>query len=481
MFASVNHVASLRLGFSPLFSVSETSVAGTFGLSVGLPAIVGEAVLFAGLGIALGVVGFRRRMRVLRTVHAQELLLLRQETERSQRDAQGAEAQVVVVRLAGDSLPFGLLVIDENGTEVLCNPEVAVVLGPKSPSVPDDTRIDSRSDGEVMAGGTLRRLLDRAAEGQRGREMFDVVGPPRRSFTVAAEPIGERINGRFAVVGTVQDASEARRTEAMRQDFITNVSHELRTPVGAIAILAETLAAETDKQAAARLTGRLEHEAHRLSVMVDDLLALGTVESSGSGPDDYVPVPELIDEAIERARVSAETRKLAIEVSSVGHGLLVRGDRRQLVTALHNLLENALKYSDKGQPVIVDASLPLLPPAPLISLPNGEMSASTPRVAIAVRDSGIGIPTRDQERIFERFYRVDRARARDTGGSGLGLAIVRHVVRNHDGDITVASQEGEGSTFTLHLPGYARVSSDSAQAVDVSSARSNQQGNPNGI
>ena len=329
-----------------------------------------------------------------------------------------------------------------------------------------------------MAGGTLRRLLDRASDGHRGREVLDVIGPPRRSFTVSAEPIGERTNGRYAVVGTVQDASEARRTEAMRQDFITNVSHELRTPVGAIAILAETLASETDPKAAARLTGRLEHEAHRLSVMVDDLLALGTVESSGSGPNDYVPVPELIDEAIERARVSAETRHLQIEVSSVGHGLVVRGDRRQLVTALHNLLENALKYSDKGQPVIVEASLAH---TSAVVTPDGTSASAPPKVAIAVRDRGIGIPTRDQERIFERFYRVDRARARDTGGSGLGLAIVRHVVRNHDGDVTVTSQEGEGSTFTLHIAGYARRGNDSAQLVDASSARSPQQGSPNGI
>lgn len=483
MFGIADLAAGLRLGlFLPSVSAHPPS-AEVLGASFGVPLIVGEALFFTGVGAGLFALLARSRLSRLRRTQGQEEQSLRYASERLQRDLDLARSHLQVVRQAGDALPFGIAVLDPIGRDVLRNPEVSSVLGPESSSLDSEGRTERRSDGEVMAGGTLRRLLERAADGQRGRESLDIVGPPRRSFTVTAEPIGECVNGRFAVVGTVQDASEARRTEAMRQDFITNVSHELRTPVGAIAILAETLAAETDRLAAARLTGRLEHEAHRLAVMVDDLLALGTVESSGAGSEEFVPASELLDEAIERARVSAETRGLTIEVSSVGHGLLVRGDRRQLVTALHNLLENALKYSDKGQPVVVDASLSHGPPAGFPGGLAGGLAGGllkgwqrgtepVPRVAISVRDHGIGIPTRDQERIFERFYRVDRARARDTGGSGLGLAIVRHVARNHDGDITVSSVEGEGSTFTLLLPGYARGGAESMQLADAVSAPS---------
>ena len=480
MFGIADIAASFRLGsFFPLFAGGQS--AHVLVASFGAPLIVGEAFFFTCVGAALVALVARRRLATLRRTQRQEEQSLAYAGERLQRDLDLARAHLQVVRQAGDALSFGITVLDSSGRDVLRNPEVASFLGPDSGLPDGESRVDRRSDGEVMAGGTLRRLLERAADGHRGRENLDIVGPPRRSFIVTAEPIGDRVNGRFAVVGTVQDASEARRTEAMRQDFITNVSHELRTPVGAIAVLAETLASETDRHAAARLTGRLEHEAHRLAVMVDDLLALGRVESSGVGSEEFVPAPELLDEAIERARVSAATRELTIEVTSVGHGLLVRGDRRQLVTALHNLLENALKYSDKGQPVVVDASLSHRPPG---ALTQGSAHGASgglveslrddtepgPCVAISVRDHGIGIPMRDQERIFERFYRVDRARARDTGGSGLGLAIVRHVARNHDGDIIVSSVEGEGSTFTLLLPGYARGGAESTQLADALSA-----------
>ncbi len=412
-------------------------------LALSIPAIIAEGLVAGALG-ALAATLFHVRRQASRTAIAKEVELLAQRgvAEREVRDRVLADDRTTIESAVG-VLPIGVVVIGAGGTELLCNRVAGAVLGAVD-------QPDARTDGEVMAGGTLRRLLERASGGQRGREPLEIVGPPRRSFVLAAEPIGEPINGMFAVVGTVTDVSEQRRADAMRQDFITNVSHELRTPVGAVAILAETLSAETDPTIVARLTARLESEAHRLSAMVDDLLALGNVESGGAG-DELVPVPELIDEAIERARASAETRRLTIEIDDVGHGLSVHGDRRQLVSALHNLLENALKYSDKPIPVRVSAT------------PRVEAMTGATRIAITVTDHGIGIPTRDQERVFERFYRVDRARARDTGGSGLGLAIVRHVTRNHNGEVSLASTEGEGSTFTLVLPGVARVNVSAAQ------------------
>lgn len=405
-------------------------------LGLSTPAIVAEGLIAGTLGALGATLVFLRRQRGREAVAREaEQLARRENAERDMHDQRHNADRAMVVS-AINVLPIGVVVMGLGGTEVLRNAEAAAVLG--APDQPD-----FRTDGEVMAGGTLRRLLERASGGQRGREPLEIIGPPRRSFVLAAEPIGEPVNGGYAVVGTVTEVSEQRRADAMRQDFITNVSHELRTPVGAVAILAETLSAETDPTIVARLTARLESEAHRLSTMVDDLLALGSVESGGAG-DELVPVPELIDEAIERARASAESRRLSVEVDDVGQGLAVHGDRRQLVSALHNLLENALKYSDKPTPVRVCAT------------PRRDETTGATRVAITVTDHGIGIPTRDQERIFERFYRVDRARARDTGGSGLGLAIVRHVTRNHNGEVSVQSIEGEGSTFTLTLPGVNR-------------------------
>lgn len=411
-------------------------------LAVSVPAVVAEVLLSGALGVGVGVAIMMMRSRARQRLHGHAVAGLRQDLVTATSEVRMRTDDLVAIGRAARVLPLGVLVVEADGREIVRNEAMDVVLGP--PAGVKVERGDPRSDGEVMAGGTLRRLVERAADGHRGRESLDIVGPPRRTYIVTAEPIDVPDGNRVAVVATVQDVSEQRRTEAMRQDFISNVSHELRTPVGAVAILAETLATETDRSAIARLSGRLEREAHRLSSMIDDLLALGNVESAASAGDEFVSVPEIIDEAIERARASAEKRGIIVDVVDVGRGLTVRGDRRQLVTALHNLLENALKYSDKGAPVEVRAFLD---------------ESSPGRIAIAVVDRGIGIPTRDQERVFERFYRVDRARARDTGGSGLGLAIVRHVVRNHDGDVTVHSIEGEGSTFTLLLPGLQRTSS----------------------
>ena len=411
-------------------------------LSANVPVVVAEGLLLGALGVGVGVSIASVLNRARHRAQTEEMAGLHREITARDADVRRSSDDLAIIGHAAAVVPLGLIVVDADGRELVRNDAADVVLGP-SVGV-DGPRIDARSDGEVMAGGTLRRLMERAADGHRGREALDIVGPPRRTYIVSAEPLPALGTTRSAVVGTVQDVSEQRRTEAMRQDFISNVSHELRTPVGAVAILAETLAGETDRAAITRLSGRLEREAHRLSSMIDDLLALGNVESAASDGYEFVSVPEVIDEAIERARTSSENRGIGVEVVEVGRGLSIRGDRRQLVTALHNLIENALKYSDKGAPVVIRARVD---------------PSVAGRIAIAVIDRGIGIPTRDQERVFERFYRVDRARARDTGGSGLGLAIVRHVVRNHDGDVTVRSVEGEGSTFTLLVPGFDRSTS----------------------
>jgi two-component system sensor histidine kinase SenX3 len=181
----------------------------------------------------------------------------------------------------------------------------------------------------------------------------------------------------------------------------------------------------------------LLEESHRVGRTIDDLLSLSRIEAEEELTHPAVPVVDVIEEAVARTAPAAEQREIRIEESPVPSVLAVEGDARQLVSALYNLLENAVKYSDPGSVVEVSAR------------------EEDGWAEMVVADSGPGIPTRDLERIFERFYRVDRGRSRDTGGTGLGLAIVRHVATNHGGEVTVQSREGEGSTFVLRLPAVA--------------------------
>ncbi len=239
----------------------------------------------------------------------------------------------------------------------------------------------------------------------------------------------------------VADEAERRRVEALRRDFVANIGHELRTPVGALVVLAETLRSELEElegieasPTVRRLSERLTYEAARLGRTIDDLLELSRIEAGEVLVRTELPVGEVVADALERTAPAAELTGAQIEVRMPDASVVVSGDRRQLVSALGNLIDNAVKYSGPGGTVEVSVD-------------------TTGRgVRFVVRDHGIGIPGADQVRIFERFYRVDRARRRDTGGTGLGLAIVRHVALNHGGTVEVSSTEGEGATFTLTIP-----------------------------
>jgi two-component system, OmpR family, sensor histidine kinase SenX3 len=275
-----------------------------------------------------------------------------------------------------------------------------------------------------------------AADALRGRgaeRELELFGPPRRVLSVRAVPLADELRPSGVLV-VVEDTSERRRLENVRRDFVANISHELKTPVGALALLAETLLDEDDPDVTRRLAERLASEAFRVGNTIDDLLELSRLEVATGLAADDVGVTHFVQDAADRVRPAAEQRGIEIDVESAPTRLSVVGDRRQLVSAVTNLLDNAVKYSEPGSTVHVT------------SRTDGRW------VDVTVRDHGIGIPRRDLERIFERFYRVDRARSRDTGGTGLGLAIVRHVASNHQGEIRVESREGAGSTFTLRLP-----------------------------
>jgi two-component system sensor histidine kinase SenX3 len=252
-------------------------------------------------------------------------------------------------------------------------------------------------------------------------------------LALSAHPLESPAGTRLGLGAVVDDVTERHQIDAVRRDFVANVSHELRTPIGALAVLADTIADHDDPDVIRRLVLRVGEESRRAARLVDDLLDLTRIEAAGSGAFEDVDLAEVARAAVERVQTVAAERGSSVEVTAAP-GTVVRGERAQLVSAVANLVDNALKYSAPGAVVQLDVV-------------EEEEAA-----VIIVRDPGIGIPRRDLERIFERFYRVDRARSRETGGTGLGLAIVRHVAENHGGSVSVESTEGVGSTFTLRLP-----------------------------
>jgi two-component system, OmpR family, sensor histidine kinase SenX3 len=256
------------------------------------------------------------------------------------------------------------------------------------------------------------------------------------TFAVRVAPLSGAVGGGGLVLVLAEDRTESQRVEQVRRDFVANVSHELKTPVGALALLAETIEdAADDEEAVRRFAGRMRQEAARLTFLVQDLITLSRIQAAEPVPDPRpVAVDAVVAEALDRCRMKANAR--GITLASIGvRGLGVLGEEDLLVTAVRNLLENAVVYSPERTRVVVCVKKP------------GDGG-----VEISVTDQGIGIPGRDLERIFERFYRVDPARSRATGGTGLGLAIVKHVTAGHGGRVHVRSVEGAGSTFTLWLP-----------------------------
>ena len=322
--------------------------------------------------------------------------------------------------IAINELEVGLVVIDQDGAAVASN-DVA------------ERYLEARH-AEVLVGAAVNDLLSGARQGRNGERLVTLTGPPPRVIRVSAQVIfdDQRPLGAVAVI---DDRTEATRIDQVRRDLVANLSHELRIPISAIAFLAETLSGEFDGVVSERLIGRISTEADRVGDIIEDLLELSRVELEGTPRHDMVDVEALLASAADQVRSSAGARGVRLARLPAPGDLRLIGDRGQLLRAVVNLLENAINYSD------ADSEIEL-----------GAVGLGTATVDIVVRDRGIGIPQHEHERIFERFYRVDKARSRGMGGTGLGLSIVRHIVVNHDGEILVRSREGEGATFTLRLP-----------------------------
>jgi len=257
------------------------------------------------------------------------------------------------------------------------------------------------------------------------------IGAGTHDLLVRVASIGDA--GLIAIL--IFDDSEMRRLDSIRRDFVANISHELKTPIGALSILSEAvLEASNDPEAITKFASRMQAEAKRLSGLVQEIIDLSRLQDDDPLKNGKpVDLSEVITEAIDQSRLNAENRKISLAFEGV-EGVKVNGDRAQIMMAIHNLIENAINYS-----------------------PNGTRVAITLKIVdaiaeVAVSDQGIGIPEKDLERIFERFYRVDPARSRLTGGTGLGLSIVKHIAKNHGGDVSLWSVEGAGSTFTIRFP-----------------------------
>ncbi len=333
-----------------------------------------------------------------------------------------------------DSLRVGVVVLDSTDQPVLVNPSARAMGLLRAGAVPGTPR--AHPIVRTLAGQVRRTGMRREVE-------LDL---PRGAEGSGAEPLGVNLRavalGGGLVAVEAFDVTDSHRVARVRRDFVANVSHELKTPIGALQLLAEAILDATDigtdgtvdVEAARRFAERMQRESVRLGTLVTELLELTRLQGAEPLPDpEPVSVDWVVAEAVDRSRTAAVAKEIDIEVRGQ-HGLRVFGSDSQLATAVGNLIENAVAYSENGKTVVVT------------------VRGDEDRIEVAVADEGIGIAADEVDRVFERFYRSDRARSRATGGTGLGLAIVKHIATNHGGRVDVSSALGGGSTFTLRLP-----------------------------
>jgi two-component system sensor histidine kinase SenX3 len=388
------------------------------------------ALLALALGAALGVVLMPR---------------LRDRQERRSLEQDGITISQMLQHVVAMS-PVGIVVVDTHRDVVYTNAQ-ARELGLVRDRLLDE-RAWSAAQRTLATGEDVEVDLSQARRQNPGRSGLHVRGHVR---------LLTEDDGRFAVV-YVDDQSEYARMEATRRDFVANVSHELKTPVGAMGVLSEALLASTDDpETVGRFAEMMVTESKRLANMVGELIELSRLQGAEPLPDlDAVDVDTVVAEALSRHKVAADNADIAI-TTDAPTGYRVYGDQPLLVTAIANLVSNAIAYSPEGSQVSISRRR------------RAEF------IEIAITDRGIGIASADQERVFERFFRVDKARSRATGGTGLGLAIVKHVAANHNGSIRLWSQPGTGSTFTLSIPAYPHHDLDDQDERDGSNEREDHQ------
>ena len=378
------------------------------------------------ISLALLALGLLVGLAVLITKIQAKKVSVTQENVKLQLDIDDLTQQIDAAHLsfrrgqaALDSLAIGVVTTDERGSVCLTND-----IG--------QTYLEGRR-ADALVAKALSEALSIANNGVEAKKTVTLTGPPSKVIEVRAIPISEPELA-IGAVALIEDQTAAARIDRVRRDFIANLTHELRTPIAAIGLLAETLRGEEEQVVLDSLTQKIVKETDRVDQIIDDLLELSRVELDGSPRREPVDVRLLLGSVEDQYRFKANSKNIQIEKSDTEAGLKLIGDAGQLNRALSNLVDNSIKYSDENSIIHLEAV-------------RGQTY-----IDLVVRDQGIGIPKADLDRIFERFYRVDRARSRATGGTGLGLSIVRHVAVNHGGEILLRSREGEGSKFTIRLP-----------------------------
>jgi two-component system phosphate regulon sensor histidine kinase PhoR len=375
-----------------------------------VPVALGIAIALAGAAIVVAVRS--RRAADEHRVAADRAAAALAAQSQSSADAQAVQTLILA------SMEEGVLLFAPDGAQVFANDSLSHHLGDVAPS------------SDRLLPIALRDAVRRA--GYIGSTVIVEVetGAPTRWLRATAQPVGS--DGTVLLV--VRDVTETRRLDAVRRDFVSNASHELKTPVASILALAETLGdgALEDQAVAKGFIEQLERDADRLGRIVADLLDLSRLET-GSERIDRVALDAMAQDEVARRTEQADAAEVSLTVQIDGVPA-IRGSARDLALLLGNLIDNAIRYTQPGGSVSV------------------AIRPDHDAVVIRVADTGVGIPQRDLPRIFERFYRVDQARSRETGGTGLGLSIVRHVTENHGGEVTVESELGQGAVFEVRLP-----------------------------
>lgn len=323
-----------------------------------------------------------------------------------------------------DEIDEGVLMLDRRLRPTLLNVAAARILGVQGRKVP--ARVPSE---EVLV--VARRAREQAAEVE---ELLTLWFPARSTIKTRAIPVE---SGGVLVI--LDDVTEETLSQKIRKEFVAHASHELKSPVASLQTLAEAVqqAAGNDPQAVQHFSLKMTAEATRLGRLISDLLDLSRLEDVGPVPDTPADLSAVAEREIDQVRPLADEKRMQLRIS-IEPGVWVKGDEQQLGLMIGNLLENAIRYTGEGGAVDV------------------RVASEGRSAVVSVSDNGIGIPLEAQGRVFERFYRVDRARSRDRGGTGLGLAIVKHVAELHEGEVSVRSELGQGSTFTTVLPALDR-------------------------
>ena len=328
-----------------------------------------------------------------------------------------------------DSMIEGVLVLDETGRVQFANQGFAEMFSTVG-------MLRGKILLEAVRSHEIAAIVERAGREQRVEDQeIQMPGDKERWFKINAASVISSDQRRLGTILVVHDITQIKQLERTRQEFVANVSHELRTPLSHIKGYTETLlgGAKDDPEVATRFLQTIERNVERLKLLIEDLLTISEIES-GRVMLNLQPVP--VRASVEKVFDDFRTRAAARAVTLVdeSEGLTARADQRRLEQVLTNLVDNAVKYGGNDSRVVVGARL------------------SDGMVEMFVQDNGPGLPTESLERVFERFYRVDKARSRDQGGTGLGLSIVKHIVQSHGGRVWVESEPGKGAKFCFTLP-----------------------------